>query len=103
MDSCLTTPLKRQKQTDHTRNQRRRAKSIQLPQFLCPRKFGRVTVWNLETGEDDNKRKSTNGEVDVETPPPGYVRRESSSDQGTDDRSKTEEGTEEALDHGTLR
>ena len=69
----LPTPLKCQQKTDHTGNKDGSADSIKLRQLLRPRKFGGVSVRNLETECNDRYGYPTEGEIDIETPSPRYI------------------------------
>ena len=99
---CLATPLERQQKTDDARDERRRARSIELRELLGPGELGSVPVRDLEAEGDDNHGHAAKGEVDVEAPAPGDLVGEGAADEGAQDGGEAEEGAEEALDPGAL-
>lgn len=96
------TPLKGQKETDNTRNENGGTNSIELGELLAERLLCCVTIGNPEEKRREGESDTADWQVDVEAPAPGDIRCESTADQRTNDRSQTEDGAEEALEHGSL-
>lgn len=90
-------PLECQTQRHDTWHKSRDAEGIDFANLLRDRQGCCCGVRNVEQEDDDNQCRKANRKVDKEAPSPRYIRRKSTSDQGTHDRGDAKNSTEKPL------
>jgi len=96
--------LKGQDVRDQTAHDQEGAERIHLEQLLRERRLNRLSGrGSFEEEHEDGSRDASDREVDVETPTPRDLVRESTSDQRPNNRSNAVRCTNDAGKHGTSR
>lgn len=99
-----STPLQGQQQAHNRWDEGEGAVKIELLDAGLPSEICHSSsLGTLEEDDDDGNSDCSDGEVNIETPPPGSSISEDTTEEGASNRGNSVHGSNEAGVHGTLR